>query len=444
MSLETVKSKRDSVASPTEPQRVLMLAYTCSPYRGSEPGVGWHRAVEMAKHFEMWVITEEHEFKDDIEQYLLENGPIENLQFLFVPRIVASAELWRRIFWIRPLYYSAYSLWHRRAYRVARDLCSENRFDLVHQSTMCGFREPGRLWRLDAPFIWGPVGGTQSYPWRFLPQAGFVGLLKEGARNIVNSLQLRFTPRVRKAARRADALLTAIPAGQGDFKRIHGVDSICMLDVGISGVIGEPRTYQGRKRPLRLLWSGYFGHHKALQLLLKALAQLPESVDYELRILGKGPRQRAWQKLAGRLGAQDHCTWLGWLPHNEAKNQNIWADVFVFTSLRDTCGSVVLEALSQGLPIICLDHQGVGSVVTDRCGIKVPVTTPRQVVRGLRDAIARAARDDERLEALSRGAIERAQDYRWQRHGERLADLYCDLFANHEIAEGQRRPELSR
>ncbi len=77
-------------------------------------------------------------------------------------------------------------MWHRRAYRFALELSGEIQFDLVHQSTMCGFREPGRLWKLDAPFIWGPVGGTQNYPWRFLPQAGFTGALKEGARNIVN------------------------------------------------------------------------------------------------------------------------------------------------------------------------------------------------------------------------------------------------------------------
>jgi glycosyltransferase involved in cell wall biosynthesis len=111
--------------------------------------------------------------------------------------------------------------------------------------------------------------------------------------------------------------------------------------------------------------------------------------------------------------------------------QYSWADVFVFTSLRDTCGTVVLEALSHGLPVICLDHQGVGSVVTDRCGIKVQVTAPPSVVNGLRDAVMRAASDDLLLEALSRGAIQASQAYLWLRHGERLANLYEHAIKAH-------------
>ncbi len=65
--------------------------------------------MEMAKHFELWVITEEHEFRDDIERYLRENGPIENLHFRFVPRTsppTKSGEVSR----FRLLYYSCLRL----------------------------------------------------------------------------------------------------------------------------------------------------------------------------------------------------------------------------------------------------------------------------------------------------------------------------------------------
>ena len=57
---------------------------------------------------------------------------------------------------------------------------------------------------------------------------------------------------------------------------------------------------------------------------------------------------------------------MGWLPHQEAIAQYAWADAFVFSSLRDTTGTVVVEALAAGLPVICLDHQGVHDVVTGR------------------------------------------------------------------------------
>src|SRR5207302_8732370 len=128
-------------------------------------------------------------------------------------------------------------------------------------------------------------------------------------------------------------------------------------------------------------------------------------------VLGQGPLQRPWQRLAARRGVADRIQWMGWLPHAEALRQYEWADVLAFTSLRDTSGNVVLEALAAGVPVICLDHQGVHDIVTPACGIKVPVTTPRQVIAGLGQAVMALARDPKLGERLSEGARERAGDY---------------------------------
>ena len=99
-----------------------------------------------------------------------------------------------------------------------------------------------------------------------------------------------------------------------------------------------------------------------------------------------------------------------------------------------TSGNAVLEALGHGVPVVCLDHQGVGDIVTDRCGIKVPVTEPRDVVLGITRALARLSRTPELLDTLSEGAIERACEYLWSRNGDRMATTY-------ERAAGNRQPE---
>ena len=49
-------------------------------------------------------------------------------------------------------------------------------------------------------------------------------------------------------------------------------------------------------------------------------------------------------------------------------------------------GVVGLEALSRGVPVVCLDHQGPGDIVTGDCGVKIPVTTPAQVSQDLRQS----------------------------------------------------------
>jgi peptidoglycan/xylan/chitin deacetylase (PgdA/CDA1 family) len=117
------------------------------------------------------------------------------------------------------------------------------------------------------------------------------------------------------------------------------------------------------------------------------------------------------------------------LPHDEALRHYQWADAFVFTSLRDTTGTVVLEALGAGLPVVCLDHQGAHDVVTAECGVKIPVRTPRQVVEDLAQAITRLAQAPAQRQRLGQGAMERARQYLWSRQGERVAAVYEEVLS---------------
>jgi glycosyltransferase involved in cell wall biosynthesis len=400
--------------------RVLQLSYACSPLRGSEPSVGWHRAVQSAKHFDTWVICEEHEFGGEIRRYLDAHGEIPGLHFVFVP-INQREWSWGQIH--DSLWYMVLRRWHWQAFRVAQRLHKELDFDLVHLVTFCGYREPSYLWRLGPPFVWGPIGGVQDYPWRFLPYAGIKGAMQESLRSVANNMQLRFSPRVRRAARKAAVVLAANTMTQDRFGRAHGITMPILPDVAIDAVAESPRSVR-HDGPIRLLWSGLLVHRKALHLLIRALARLPADVRYELRVLGEGRLKQRWQRLAEKMGVAEHITWLGWLPHSEAKHQYAWADAFVFSSLRDTTGTVVVEALAAGLPVICLDHQGVQDVVTDQCGLKIPVTTPRRVIAALSDAIARLSRDHALWQDLSRGAVDRARQYLWSRHEEQLIALY--------------------
>ena len=380
--------------------------------------------MQMTKYFDVWVICEKHEFQKDIKAYMAENGEIPGIRFCFIPMLRIEKRLQK----IPGLYYLGYNLWHRRAFKMAKALNREVHFDIAHQVNISGFREPGYLWKLNLPWIWGPIGGTQNYPWRFLPSTGFKGTLIEGFRTILNILQLRFSPRVLKATKRASVLLAANSTCQNDFRRIHKVNPIIMLETGVSDVVKGVSKRRVQNGPLRILWSGFFQRRKALHLLFKALSKLPDSVHYNLVILGRGPLENEWRQMCKRLGIDKFCTWKGWLARDKAFELYAWADIFVFTSLRDTTGNVVLEALSRGVPIVCLDHQGVGDIVNDKCGVKIPLTTYEEVVLKLRDSILHLANNRAALENMSQGAIKRAKDYLWTINGRRMAILYMEVL----------------
>jgi glycosyltransferase involved in cell wall biosynthesis len=355
-----------------------------------------------------------------IEAYLDEHGPIPNLEFVYVPR-----KPWELAISGKPLLkYIAYRNWLRRAFGVARRLHAQVGFDIAHHVTFNGFREPSYLYRLGIPFVWGPVGGAQNYPWRFLLGAGPRGAISEATRSLLNTGQLYSSSRIRVAAESATAIFTANPETKCGLERAMGAHSILMCDVG-----AEPRaeaSWQPRvaSDAIQIAWAGNLATWKALELLLEALTLLPKTVPYELHVLGDGPRRSEWQSLAKKRGIAANVKWYGRIPHDEALEQLRRADIFVFTSLRDTSGTVVLEAMAEGTPVICLDHQGVAAIVTSECGIKIPVTSRRDVHRRIADAIASLQNNPGRRLSLSDGARGRATEYLWSLQARRIAEEY--------------------
>jgi glycosyltransferase involved in cell wall biosynthesis len=406
-------------------KRVLLLAYACSPYRGSEAGVGWNRVIESGKYFDTWVICGKREFEDDITGYLEKYGEPPGVHFYIIPRTRMEKWLWKM-----PMgFYVGYNRWQKRAYRIAVSLHKKYHFDLAHQVNWTGFREPGYLWNLDIPFVWGPVGGTQNFPWRCLVHSGVAGAIKEGCRSVLNWIQFRFSWRVRRAAKRAAILLTCNSTGLQDFQTVHKVKPQLLLETGVTTTRHKQSINRNPGDPLKILWSGEFKHHKALPFLLCALSGLPDRNAYVLKILGHGPLEQKWRRLSRHLGVETHCDWVGWLPFADAMKLYEWADVLVFTSLRDSSGNVMLEALSNGVPVICYNHQGAGDIVTDGCGIRIPVTNRNKMVQDLTHAIEILLLDRAKLGTLSRGATERARGYLWSQNGAHLAQLCQQILS---------------
>ena len=61
---------------------VLLNAYACNPYWGSEQGIGWHWSIELAKYCKVFVITE-GEFRSNIETALVNLPQKRNLVFIY-------------------------------------------------------------------------------------------------------------------------------------------------------------------------------------------------------------------------------------------------------------------------------------------------------------------------------------------------------------------------
>jgi glycosyltransferase involved in cell wall biosynthesis len=97
---------------------------------------------------------------------------------------------------------------------------------------------------------------------------------------------------------------------------------------------------------------------------------------------------------------------------------DLWSSftAMIFPSLHDSGGLAILESLSNGIPVICLDLGGPGVMVTAACGIVIAVddADEMQVVSRLANAIVKiVTREQAELTQLSAGAVARANELSW-------------------------------
>jgi len=424
---------------------MLVAAYACDPYRGSEMAVGWSWVTAIARNHHVWVITADWQ-RESIERFIACAPTMySNIHFAYV-----TAKPWHysdaNRFWrmcegsiLKPLMHLSYKIWQRDALKLARELHEKVQFDVVHQLTFVGFRFPGHLWKLDIPFVWGPIGGLENTPWRLLPAMGVRGAAYYGARNLVNSMHRRFLRLPRKAFAAAGPGVIAATGGiRREIQRWYGVDAEVICEVGLSPQTCNTYAMRRDEEPLRIAWSGRHLPGKALHLLLRALSHVPDTTDWRLDIYGDGPCKLKWQRLAAEFGIESRCTWHGQVSRAEALAGLKSTHLFVTTSLKDLTSTVILEALASGVPVICPDHCGFPDVVSDRCGIRIPIRNIREFEAGLSRGIIEIARYETMRCRLAAGALRSAREFSWEAKVEAIDRVYQRVLAARPERMAQR------
>ena len=403
---------------PNRKPRLLLSSYVCDPVTSMEARLGWHRARTAAEEFDVTVICDSLN-RQHIEAHAREHGnPPFQIQFVEPPKIE------ERLASLPGLFYWGYHRFHKRALTIARELHRQLPFDLVHQVGLCAYREPSYLWKLGVPFIWGPIGGAQNFPLRFLGTLSPYGAAYELIRNVINWTHLHYRTRIGTALREAEHVFAANSITADKLYRAHGIRPELQLETGIETLPNVKPNLREKSRPIRILWSGRLKHWKALPLLFRALGRIRGKTSFELRIIGHEQDSRSLRRLASHLGIDKQVHWLGWPVYRDALQHYEWADVFVFTSLRDTSGTGLLEALAHGCPIIGVDHQGARDIMREDCSVLVPVTHPAETIQAFATALTDLADDSNELLRLSEGAVQRARDFTWSAHWKKMLATY--------------------
>lgn len=177
---------------------------------------------------------------------------------------------------------------------------------------------------------------------------------------------------------------------------------------------GAPSQPSRRRRcsrsgPLNVLYVGSLGQRKGLSYLFQAMERL--DCEATLTLLGPKPaiRCRPLEEALNRF------SWMPPVNHGEVLDLMAQYDVLVLPTLFEGLALVILEAMSQGLPVITTAHSGAGPeiIVDGQQGFIVPIRDPDAIA----ERLSLLATDGDRLAAMSTAAERRAAERTWDTYG---------------------------
>jgi glycosyltransferase involved in cell wall biosynthesis len=387
--------------------------------------MAWNWCVNLAKHCELFIITEE-EFRDKIEAVISTLPQGRNMHFYF-NRVTPEVRkmCWNQGDW---RFYWYYRQWQKRTLILARQICAEHKIDILHQLNMIGYREPGLLWKIKGPkYVWGPVGGMETMPIAYL-KGGIKTVLFNCLKNLINSLQYRYQPNVRYAVKRADVIIAATSGCQKKLQDYYGKKVYLINETGCEVVEKFKDSRNNGSGIMSLLWVGKLDFRKQVSLAIDVLGELND-LNVVLHVCGGGSpaqiQQMKDQSMA--LGVERNLKYHGLMSHDKIQLLMQSSDLFLFTSIMEGTPHVVQEAISNHLPVICLDTCGQGDCVKEEWGRKVPLSNPEASVSEMAKVIRELYYDRTELKRLSENCLVASQKMSWDSKILQMFDIYCAI-----------------
>ena len=410
--------------------RVLIAAVACEPGAGSESFVGWNAIQALRKIADLEVITTENN-RMALEKEATERALGFRVHYLgkkttwHPNRMLARAQSW-----LETINFS------RQVLTKAQKIHAEQPFDLVHHVTISTWRVASPLWRLGIPFVWGPIGGGEPFPWECRSLLSPQAQIFEAARELSN-VAGRLSTRIQATAKNAAYCLAANEETKKILFDLRGQKAgVEIMSPAMfwpermkslqAGSLSKPEG-----RPLRIFAGGNLEGRKGVAIALQALAiAINEGVDFVFRLGGYGPERTHLQNLARELGLEDRVIFGDSLSGNDYLNELHKSHLYLLPSLREHTGLTLLEAMLAGCVPIVANGGGPGSIVAGDRGFKIAVSDPAKMAAEIAEVICLLARDPGLRAKLGREASRFvATEYSAKNYQASMAEIYRKALA---------------
>lgn len=201
-------------------------------------------------------------------------------------------------------------------------------------------------------------------------------------------------------------------------------DQIYVIPLGIDSYKFYPSKTKMQKY-FQLLYVGNLNRRKGLNYLLEAMKIVVNNCkNVKLLLVGKGSQKEELISHIKYLKLEKYVQLCGFLDDNDLLKVYQSSDIFVFPSLKEGFGFVLLEAMACGIPIISTNVSAIPEVVGD-CGILVNPRDPDDLSK----AIIHLLENDTKRAFLSLQGLDRIKNfYSWERISRVYITKYNELL----------------
>lgn len=393
---------------------IVYIAYSCFWGRGSEETIGWRIPLECAKENNVFVITK-IEYKKCFEEYLKEHPEI-NIKFYYAD----IPKFFKRIF-KGPFYSGRINLWMHSVNNIVKDILRDNKIDVIHQITPVEFRSVAGIKKIGGcKLVLGPIGGGE-----YIPKAlyGYADNKMEIVRRITNRI-IEMRLRINRALDKYDCIMFSNMETKDYLSKcFKSKVTKVYSEIGIDNIDNCDRKKEKEDDRLNILFAGRLVYRKGVSFLLDALKKLPEDATYNCRIVGMGQDRIMLEEKCNALGLKN-VEFAGSVPFEKMRDEYNRADIFVMPSLRETTGSVILEAMSHGLPVVAMNKFGAAEILSDDTAFLYDGDTQEEMINALAYVLSECIDNIPLVKSKGIKALEKACEYTWNKKYRIFMDIY--------------------
>jgi hypothetical protein len=278
---------------------ILVHTWWFSRYKGSEFSVAYNFVTEMSRYHHLYVIVEScsYQFGDYSE---FSEYSIENCEFIFI-----KPDFLTRFFDLLHKHgtsviaawssYLAFNLWERQLYRYIKKASFFDSIDLIHYLGPVGYHEPGYLYRLNKPYIWGPVSGFENVN-RELLNHYLSGKALIRIKNILNTITLYCNMRLKSVMKKADIVIAATKSNKKIIEKIFDPRFLLyfpenLMRITENEIISEnslEEKYTNINR-ITIVWCGSLVSRKMPNMLIDSISQCKNQDKFDVLLIGALP-----------------------------------------------------------------------------------------------------------------------------------------------------------